>query len=98
MRHEGESSQLDSSDSEDKNDDDDGTGAKENTRYNDGNGDINSEGNGDGGGDRNSGNGGGSAECMRFLIPNAISETFDAMAQVKASLSKKSGKTEAGKK
>ena len=44
------------------------------------------------GGDRNTGAGGGSAEWMRFLIPIALSETFGAMANSKASSSTKTKK------
>ena len=89
-RHEGESSLSDLSERYDDNDDDDddGTGDEDNNCYNDGND----------GGDRNTGTGGGSTECMGYLSPSALSETFGAMAKAKASSSTKSRKSEVGKK
>ena len=71
--------------SDDNDDDDEETSAKDNTCYGDGNG--------DGGVDSNTGIGGGSAEYMGFLSPNALWETFGAMEKAKASVSSKLIKT-----
>ena len=91
MRHEVESWSLDSSERSDNNDDDDeGTGAKDKNCY--GNSD------GDGGGDRNTGARGGSTECLGFLSLSAITEAFNAMAKSKASSSTKLIKIEVRKK
>ena len=74
---------MDPSDSDDNNDDNDGTGAKDNTCY----GEV--DGNGYNRGDRNTGAEGGSTERMLFLSPSALSETFGAMAKAKAPSSTK---------
>ena len=88
LRHEDESSFLDSSErSDNNNDNDDKTGAKDNTCYGNGNG----NGNGNGRGDSNSSNGG-SEEWMEFLIPSILLETFGSMEKVEASRSTKSRK------
>ena len=77
--------------SDDNNNDDEGTVAKDNNCY--GNGDSNINGNGNinrnGGGDRNTGAGGGSGKCLGFLSPSALTEAFGAMAKAKASSSTK---------
>ena len=89
-RHESESLSSDSLEkSDNNNDDDNGAGAEAKKYY--------VAGSGDGGGDRNTGARGGSAECMGFLIPSELSETFGAMAKAKASSSTKSRKLKFGK-
>ena len=69
--------------SDEKDEHDVGTGAKDN------NCDSNSDGNnaGNGGGNRNTGIRGGSAEWLRFLNPSALTEALGAMAKDKASSS-----------
>ena len=67
---------------DDKDKDDDVTGAKDNNCAGDGNGD----GDGDGGGDMNTGARGGSAEWLRLLRTSALTEALGAMAKSKTSL------------
>ena len=83
----------DSSDSDDNDDDDDETDAKDSTYYSASDGADT----GDGGGEITVA-GGGSAEWMQFLRPNALSETLSAMAKAKVSLSKKTRKPQVGNK
>ena len=86
LGHEGESLSSDLSErSEDNDEYDDGTGAKNN------NCDIEGE------GDRNTGAWVGSAEWLRFLSPSALTEALGAMAKAKASFSEKPRKSEVGK-
>ena len=79
LRHEGE---LSSSDSDESDDDDNKTGAKDNTCY--------------GGGD-STGARGVPAERMWFLSPSVLFETLGTMTKAKASLSKNREKPEVGK-
>ena len=88
-RYEGELTSLDSFErSDDSNEDDDKTGAKNNNFYGNRNGD------GDGGGDRYTGAEGGYSEWLGFLSPSALFETVGAMAKAKASSSTKSRKNQ----
>ena len=92
LRQKGESLLLDLSERSDDNDeDDDGTGAKEKNCYG------NDAGDGNGGDDNNTGTGGGSVEWLEILDPSALIEAFGAMAKAKSSSSTKSRKPDVGK-